>query len=198
MLVISFATFDTPYISVINQFLLPSLIKFSIPYDIAYPEDKGSWQLNTQLKPTVIKEMLLKHKQAIVYLDSDATIEYYPELFDKLQDYDIGIHYFDFYKFWRNKEGNAKREVLGGTLYFNYNEKVLAFMDAWIKQTQGNYNDQQSLNIVVTQWKTKLNIYNLPIEYITIRKGKFVPPEIKNPCIIHNQVSRLYRGWKRK
>ena len=198
MIIISYVTRSTPYEQVLETFLLPSLKRFNLPYHIAYPEDKGSWTKNTQLKPIIIMDALLKHKQAVVYLDADATIEYYPELFDRLQAYDIGVHYFDFFKFWRNEEGNTKREVLGGTLYFNYNEKVLAFMDSWIKQTQGIYNDQQSLNIVVTQWKTKLNIYNLPIEYITIRKGKFVPPEIKNPCIIHNQVSRLYKGWKRK
>jgi len=198
MIYISFATAKTPYVEVLNKFLLPSLEKLNLTHDIVYPEDRGSWTNNTQLKPIIIRDALLKHKQAVIYLDADATIEYYPELFDRLQDYDIGVHYFDFYKFWRNKEGNAKRDILGGTLYFNYNEKVLAFMEAWIKQTQGNYNDQQSLNIVVTQWKDKLNIYNLPIEYIAIRKGNFVPPEIKNPCIIHNQVSRKYRNWKKK
>ena len=198
MLVISFATINTPYISVINQYLLPSLKTLNIPYDISYPEDKGTWQLNTQLKPTVIKEMLLKHKQAIVYLDSDATIEYYPELFDKLQDYDIGVHCFDWMKFWRNKEGDPKREFLGGTLYFNYNEKVLAFVDEWINITKDKYNDQQTLNIIVPQWKDRLNIYPIPIEYIAIRKTVKVPDYIINPCIIHNQASRRFRSYKKK
>jgi hypothetical protein len=198
MLIISFATKNTPYEKVIKEFLLPSLERLKLPYDLAYPEDKGSWQLNTQLKPTVIKEMLLKHKQAVVYLDSDATIEYYPELFDKLQDYDIGVHSFDFYKFWRDKEGNAKREFLGGTLYFNYNEKVLTFVDEWINITKDKYNDQQTLNILVPQWKDRLNIYPLPIEYIAIRKTVKVPDYIINPCIIHNQKSRQYRNWRKK
>ena len=198
MLIVSFATKNTPYISVIKEFLLPSLERLKLPYDIAYPEDKGTWQLNTQLKPTVIKEMLLKHKQAIVYLDSDATIEYYPELFDKLQDYDIGVHCFDWMKFWRNKEGDPKREFLGGTLYFNYNEKVLAFVDEWINITKDKYNDQQTLNILVPQWKDRLNIYPIPIEYIAIRKTVKVPDYIINPCIIHNQASRRFRSYKKK
>jgi hypothetical protein len=142
--------------------------------------------------------MLLKHKQAVVFLDSDATIEYYPELFDKLQDYDIGIHYFDWMKFWRSKEGDLKREILGGTLYFNYNEKVLKFIDEWISITKDKYNDQQSLNILVPQWKDRLNIYSLPIEYIAIRKAVKIPDYIVNPCIIHNQQSRKYRNWKKK
>ena len=198
MLIVSFATKNTPYISVIKEFLLPSLERLKLTYDIAYPEDKGTWQLNTQLKPTVIKEMLLKHKQAIVYLDSDATIEYYPELFDKLQDYDIGVHSFDYYKFWRSKEGDPKREILGGTLYFNYNEKVLAFVDEWINITKDKYNDQQTLNILVPQWKDRLNIYPIPIEYIAIRKTVKVPDYIINPCIIHNQASRRFRSYKKK
>jgi hypothetical protein len=198
MLIISFATANTPYMGVISQFLIPSLKQLNLNYDIAYPPDAGHWLANTQLKPVIIKEMLLKHKQPLVYIDADATVEYYPTVFDTLQDYDIGVHYFDWYKFWKNQENNPKREILGGTIYFNYNEKVLEFMDEWIKLTTGYLNDMLSLNVVLPRWEQKLKIFNLPIEYIAICKTNQPPDWIKNPCIIHHQASRQFRGYRKK
>jgi hypothetical protein len=198
MIIVSFATKNTPYEGVIKEFLLSSLEQLKLSYDIAYPEDRGSWQLNTQWKPTIIKEMLLKHKEAITYIDSDATIMLYPELLYKLQKYDIGVHYFDWYYFWKNIEGNPKREILGGTLYFNYNDKTLAFVDEWIKVTkEKSYNDQQSLNELVPKCN-QLKIYSLPIEYCAICKSTKVPDWLINPVIVHHQCSRKYKGWRKK
>jgi hypothetical protein len=195
MLIIAFATKNTPYEKVINEGLIPSLQKFNISYDIVYPSDKGSWLENEKLKPTIIKEMLLKHKCSLTYVDADATIERYPELLDQLQDYDIGAHYFDWYKFWRNKEGMDKREILGGTLYFNYNEKILAFVDEWIKM---DMDDMQSLAIVLPKWYDRLKVYSLPIEYCAICKTDRVPTWIINPVIVHHQASRKFKNWRSK
>ena len=197
MLIVSFATAKTPYVEVINQFLIPSLKALSIPYDIAYPEDRGNWISNTQIKPIIIRDMLLHHMQPIVFLDADATVEYYPKLFDELQDYDIAVHYLDWNKFWNNIEGNIKREIAGGTLYFNYNDRVINFLNEWIALTKNDYNDQQTLNKLLPQM-THLKIYNLPIQYCAICKGNNkVPDWIKDPCISHHQISRKYRGYRK-
>ena len=195
MLIVSFATANTPYVQVLKDFLLPSLKKFNIVHDIVYPEDRGSWVLNTQLKPTIIRDMLLKHKQPIVFLDADATIEYYPELFDTLEklEADVGVHYLDWNKLWKGIEGNLKREIGGGTLYFNYNEKVLTFIDKWIAL---NIDDQKGLNILLPK-ETDLKIYSLPIEYCAICKTNTVPEWIINPIIVHHQASRKYRGYRK-
>jgi len=98
MIIISYATKNTPYEKVINTYLLPGLKKWGLKYDIEYPEDKGSWQANTHLKAEFIKRMILKHKQAVVFLDADATIEKYPNLFFKLEQekYDISYHELDW------------------------------------------------------------------------------------------------------
>jgi len=200
MITVSYATKNTPYEKVLNERLLPTLKKFNLRYDIAYPEDFGSWQANTHIKAEIIKQMLLKHKEPIVFLDADATIECYPELFFKLQDYDMSYHSFDFDFYWKNKEGSSKREVLSGTLYFRYNEKVLQFIDEWIEENKKSTQwEQKNLQIVVERWKGKLKIYPLPLEYIAIVKGgDRVPNFIKNPVIVHHQASRRFRHYRRK
>jgi len=197
---VSFASKDSPYVQVVKEYLIPSLKKWNLTYDIDYMEDKGSWEANIQYKPLFIKQMLLKHKESIVSLDADATVERYPELFDKLKEYDIAYHELDWYKFWKNQEGNSKREVLGGTIYFNYNEKILQFIEEWIIEQKKNGGwAQRNMQKVLERWKDKLNVYILPIEYCAIVKGRDkVPNFIKNPCIIHHQISRRLRRWKRK
>ena len=197
---VSFASKDSPYVQVVKEYLIPSLKKWNLTYDIDYMEDKGSWEANIQYKPLFIKQMLLKHKESIVSLDADATVERYPELFDKLKDYDIAYYELDWYKFWKNQEGNSKREVLGGTIYFNYNEKILQFIEEWIIEQKKNGGwAQKNMQKVLERWKDKLNVYILPIEYCAIVKVRDkVPNFIKNPCIIHHQISRKYRRYRRK
>ena len=194
MLIVGFATQESPYVNVINSMLIPSCAKFDIPCDCAFPPHRGTWLENEKLKPTVIKEMLLKHKCPVTYVDADATIEQYPLLLDDLSKYDLGVHYFDWYKFWRNVNGNTRRDILGGTIYFAYNEKVLQFIDSWIAL---NREDMEGLNLLLPA-RADLKIFPLPIEYCAIEKpdGK-VPAWIVNPVIVHHQASRQYRTWKK-
>lgn len=189
---ISYATLDTPYKSVIEKYLLPSLQRFNLSYDIVYPENRGSWQANTRIKAEIIKEMLLKHKCPVVSLDADATIHSYPALFDTLQDYDLGIHYLDKEAFWG--KGKTGIEALSGTLYLNYNERVLKLIDEWILENKNSdFLEQRNLQNVLAKNKD-LKIYTLPIQYVAIvGSNNQVPNFIKNPIIVHHQCSRLYK-----
>jgi len=205
MKIISYATKNTPYMKVIQEKLLPTLKKFNLEYDIEYPEDMGSWQKNTHYKAEFLKKMLLKHKEPIVFLDSDATIEKYPELFFKLEkeNYDISYHELDWMKMWRKQTGQAKREVLSGTLYLAYNEKILQFLDEWIEENKKSTAwEQKNMAKVLINWKKKLNIYPLPYSYITIMVGGGAIPShmIKKSevVILHHQASRKYRNWKKR
>ena len=200
MIYVSFASKNSPYVQVVKKYLISSLKKWGLSYDIDFMDDRGSWEANIQYKPIFIKKMLLKHKQSIVALDADATIEHYPKLFGKLKDYDMAYHELDWYKFWKNQEGNPKREILGGTVYFNYNEKVLEFVEEWIIEQKKNKGwAQRNMQKVLERWKDKLKIYILSIEYCAIVKGgDKVPNFIKNPVVIHHQISRKYRRYRRK
>jgi len=189
---VSFVTKNSPYIEIMEKYLIPSLKKFNLSYDIDYIKDKGSWLKNVRYKSEFIKKMLLKHKQAIVSLDADSEIIQYPILFDKLEQYDMSFHYLDWYRYWRNKKGKSQRIALGGTIYFNYNKNVLTFVDEWIKQQKRTNNYAQTdMQKISEKFKTILKIYDLPIEYcVIIKRNNTVPSYVKNIVIKQYQLSR--------
>lgn len=205
MIIISYYTKNTPYEEVMNTRLLPSVKKWNLNYDIEAIEDLGSWKANTHVKAEFIKKMLIKHKQAIVFLDADATIEKHPDLFYYIEKngYDIAYHELDWFKMWRKQEGNSKREVLSGTLFLNYTKMNLNFLDAWIDYNK-NHSQWEQLNMaqILTQYKDKLKTYPLPYSYITIIfKNKVLPLHMikkEDIVILHHQASRQYRNWHYK
>lgn len=197
MIIISYYTKNTAYEEIMTTRLLPTLRKWKLLYDIKAIEDKGNWQKNTHYKAEFIKKMLIKHKQPVVFLDCDATIERIPALFYKkfLSEYDLCFHELDWFKFWRGVDGGRKFEALSGTLWLNYNETVLTFLEEWIEENRISTNwEQRNMQNILKKWKRKLKVYPLPIRYIAIIKqnGK-VPDYIKDPVIIHWQASRKHK-----
>ncbi len=198
MIYVSFVSKNTSYEEVANRYLIPSLKKWNLSYDIDYIEDKGSWTANILYKPQFIKKMLLKHKQPIVSLDADASIKQYPYLFEKLKNYDISAHWLDWNSWYGKQDG--KKEFLGGTLYFNYNEKVLKLVNKWIENHKINPHLPQSILGKIIKESKDIKFYKLPLEYCyikTLPNGK--EPLVKlSPIILHHQVSRKYRYGNRK
>jgi len=198
MIIISYYTKNTPYKKVLEENLLSSLKHFkTIPYEIEEIENKGSWQLNTHFKAEFLKEKLIQHKKPIVFLDVDAQIKKYPYLFDKLENYDIGLHFLDWSKHWKNEPSNRK-DALSGTLFLNYNKKVFQFLDLWIEKNKTNIQwEQKNMQEVLTNFKNELKIYELPYSYATIiLHDNSLPVHMINPndiVILHTQASRKYK-----
>jgi len=199
MIYTSFVTKTKAYEKVLNHYLLPSLKKFNLTYDIDYIEDRGCWANNILYKAKFLLNMLNKHKQSIVSLDSDAEILKYPSLFDTLQDVDIALHYLDNGLQWNNRPSpDGRREALGGTLYVNYNKKMLRFLEEWvnIQKVEKNW-PQKTMQKLLQQHKSELNIYNLPYAYSAIIKQDNSLPlhmiKKEDIVILHNQVSRRLR-----
>ena len=201
MIFISYYTKDTPYKAVMNDCLLPSLKEWGLTYDIEAIEDRGNWQKNTGYKCEFIKKMLLKHKESVCFLDSDALIMQFPSLICSLpNDFDLAYHFFNWYGHWRNQWDNtSKIELLSGTMVFNYNDKVLALLNEWIYQVNSNINkwEQKVLEEIVYA-RDDLNIIDLPAEYCTVlMQDNSIPKYVKDPIIIHTQASRKYKHWWR-
>lgn len=197
---IKFASYHTGgcYREEIEKHLLPTLKKFNLDYDIEEVVNKGDWYKNTAMKATVIKKMLLKYKQPIVFLDADSSIEKYPDLFFNIpSNIDIAYNLFNWMGFWRGKwEDKSNMQLLSGTLYFDYNKKVLEIIDTWIESNKNDIHiwEQKKLENIVNS-RNDLNTYHLPIEYCTIIKPDLSIPEfIKEPVILHHQASRLYKN----
>lgn len=198
MIFISYYT-SGAYEQIIRRYLIPSLVKWQLPYNIKKIEDLGSWQKNTGFKCKFIKEILTKYKEDICFLDADATIEAYPELLFKIpNEYDIAIHLLDWQLFWRNKPNQNHRELLSGTMVVRYKEKTLKLLDKWIRQVkiQSNVKEQKVLEKIVIN-NPRYKVYNLPASYCAIKKyDGSIPEYIGKPYIIHHQVSRQHRNRK--
>ena len=195
MKIISYATKGN-YEKELNMRLLPSLKKFNLSYDIEIISETN-WQKATHYKAEFIKKMLNKHKQDVVFLDVDAEIRKFPDLFYKLKDYDLGVHYLDWHLQWRKSPGD-KIEALSGTLYINYNQKVFKFMDKWIAYNKICQKwEQKNMQKILEDMKDELKIYKLPYSYITIILHNNAIPEhmIKegDVVILHHQASRKFK-----
>jgi len=201
MIYTTFVTKNTEYEQVVEKHFIASCKKFNLTYDVEYLKNRGSWAQNILYKSEFLKKMLLKHKQNIVSLDADADILKYPSLFEELKDYDIGVHYLDSNLQWHRKT-SERREVLGGTIYLRYNEKIMKFLDKWIKITKTDSNfPQKILQRLLEQNTYNLNIYQLPYSYATIITFKnTIPDHIirkEDVVILHNQVSRQFKNRRK-
>ncbi len=145
-------------------------------WDIKGIESKGEWVKNASMKPEIIKEMMLKHKDRdILYLDVDAIVRQYPILFDSFSG-DIGVHY------------KNERELLSGTIFLKNISKVRLVIDEWANLQQRNPMqwDQKILQLVLDKQKN-LNIINIPATYTQIFDTM---KDVGEPVIEHFQASR--------
>jgi len=200
MKIISYYTKQTPYETVVKENLFPSLEKWNLDYDIQAIDDKGSWQANTSYKSTFCLEMLKKHQETCVFLDSDAQIWKEPKLFWEIPfDYDIGIHWLDWYWRWRKQKGEKKSELLSGTMWLPYKTKTMDLLNNFIAEINRNPNTwEQRIMQQVIEKRQDLKVYNLPYSYIVFPNhgGAFPIHMLKEEeCVIyHSQASRKYKN----
>ena len=199
MIFISYYTKNTPYESVINEYLLPGLKKFNLQYDIQGVQDMGSWAHNTGYKSKFILEMLLKHKQDVCFIDADGEILKYPELlFNIPNTYNIAIHWLLWDLHWHNIENNEHLELLSGTMVIKYKEKTIELLKKWIKAVEDNIEkkEQKTLQDIIEK-NPEYSVYNLPVEYCVVPKHNgTIPKYIGEPIVYHHQASRKYKKRK--
>jgi len=189
----SFYTQDSVYKDVLNKYLIASLNKLNkrIPFEAIEAENFHHWGKNVAQKPLIISQLLDEGLDNIVFLDADATVEQYPQLFHEIpNEYDIAFHYLDWDTWYQNN--SHVKELLTGTMYFRNNEKVRKLCAEWYaKAEDGSEWEQQILEKIIKKYDLK--IYELPLEYIyikTLPQGIEPNVKIENPVIIHHQVSR--------
>ena len=202
---ISYYTENTPYEQEINKYLLPSLKKFNLSYDIEAVKDLGSWQKNTGYKSTFILKMLKKHKCPVVFLDADAEILKQPTLFNNIsEEYDIGVHYLHWGWIWHQNKEHSRRDLLSGTMYISYSPKTLHLVKLFIDTVKKNPNiwEQKAMQQVVEN-KKDIKIFKLPYSYITFPMADNTLPlhavKKEDIVILHHQASRRLKNrlnWK--
>ena len=192
--IVTFVTENTPYVDVYYKYLFPSVQKFNLPIITKFVPNRNSWLKNVAYKPEIILELLEEGIDNIVFLDADAEIISYPELFDTIpKEYDIAVHFLNWFLFYGHSPG--KKELLSGSLYLRNNDKVKALVKDWLLNVQRNLNvwEQQILEEVLQKLHKDINIYELPISYCwikTLPNGNLPRIKCDNPFIIHHQTSR--------
>ena len=164
------------------RLLLRSLEKHGLEYDYEAIEP-SDWQAAISLKPRIIQAMLKKYKEPVLYLDVDAFVHTnYVDFFEGL-DCDLSVYYL------RKKHG--AKELLSGTLYFNYSDKTLELVERWIDEVEKNphLNDQECLAIALNLYGSRLKIEPLPLAYIYIFDREYKEHDVV-PVIEHLQASR--------
>ena len=160
--------------------MIDNLTKMNIKHDICSVDDLGNWDKNTKFKPIFIKSMLEKHNKPVVYLDVDARIYRFPEIFNTINE-DIGIHWI--------KRKSGRKEFLSGTVYFNNTLGARKLLDKWEEDclVPNEQNDQNILgNIIATE---DIGFYELPMEYCMVYNHPS-HRKCKDPLIVHYQASR--------
>lgn len=199
-LIISYATKNTPYEQILDDYLLKSVRKQGLPYYTELIDDLGTWYKNTAYKPKFILETLDKFKdQCLVFIDADATIERYPDLFLEIPEYyDLGIHFLDRNKWYGHNETN-NMELLSGTIFLRNNEHIRRLVRHWHEEAERTQEwEQKALQRVLKQ-HIDINVSELPLSYCyikTLPNGREPLNKIDNPVIVHYQLSRQLKRRK--
>lgn len=182
--IVSYYTKNTPYEKIAGKFIesLKS-VGFCDKYYVAGINSFGTWNSNTNYKPSFIYNCLQKFQRPVIWIDCDAIVREAPILFDSLTDRNVDLA---FHK-------RRKREVLTGTLFVNYNNKVMDFLSKWIDMVASNPNvwEQKNLQTVLQKEQHDLFVYDLPASYCCIYDLMPKNGEITTmPIIEHFQASR--------
>lgn len=173
-LIVAYYTKDTPYENEVEKFV-QCCEKLKLNYYIVGYPSRGSWERNAAIKPHFLACVLgIWPNRRLVYLDIDARIREYPQLFDEI-DADIGVHY---------RNGS----LLSGTIYLSGSRECKSIVHRWLKEQEQHPTewDQKVLQRVLT---AEDSVYKLPGSYT-----KIFDKMNDQPVIEHMQASRRYKN----
>ncbi len=192
---ISYYTKDTIYQDTINKYLIPSLKKLKLEYHIYNIETLGDWKSNAIQKPIILQRALNDFPDRdIIWQDADSEILREPDLlFNIPKEYDIGVHYLNWKAHYGRPGDEGKFELLDGTVFWRNNDKIKAFIKKLIELSTNKGIDHQKTMAQMLETKEDIKVFPLPriYSYLPIQpNGEKSFIEIKNPVIVHHQLSR--------
>ena len=194
--VYSFFTIDTPYQDTINKYLIGSInaLKKPVKLQVIAAKNYHHWGKNVAQKPLIIMQLLDEGKDNIVFVDADATIEQYPQLFHDIDNkFDLAFYTLDWNTWYRNK--SDIKEILSGTMFFRNRKIVKDLCAEWYAKAQdGSCWEQQILANILPKYNLK--IYPLPISYCyidTLPNGGKPHVQCNDITIRHHQISRTLK-----
>ena len=158
--IISFYTDDWKYPEYADL-LKADCERLGLEHHIKLRENTGKWINNTRAKPSFILEALKELKGPVLWIDVDGSIYEKPELMLEYTKYDMAPRPAN-YKWGR------KWHV--STMYFNYTEKTIAFLEEWVARCEAaeNISDELCLEYCWANEESimhTMDIGELPVEY---------------------------------
>ncbi len=193
---ISFYTKMTIYQEAINKYLIPSLKKLNLKYHVYAIETLGDWKSNAIQKPIILQKALNDFPDNdIIWQDADSEILRDPSLlFNIPQEYDIALHYLNWEAHYGRPSDKGRIEMLDGTVFWRNNEKNKIFIKELIElSTEKGIDHQKTMAKMLNYEGSLMKIFPLPrtYSYLPIQpNGEKSFIEIKNPVIVHHQLSR--------
>jgi hypothetical protein len=194
-----YVTFYTEgfYEGVYKQYVKPSAEKFNLDLKGYREHNYRDWNLNTRTKAKVVLRALHAFEE-IVWLDADAELVKYPELFDSIpQEYDVAMFYLDWWKHWHNEEGNLKRELVNSVMMLRNRPNVCNLIEQWIEANITSRVCDQPILEEVLRARDDIKVFELPVQYCAIMNHQDeLPDYIKDPVIVQHQISRKVKHDK--
>lgn len=110
--------------------------RLSLSYNIKEVTKQDIWFNLTRIKPAILKEIILEEKRPILWIDVDGSLYKSPTLFKLPVEYDLML---------KKKPPTYSRTWHVGTMFLNYNDNVLRFLDTWVEYTERYANASDEL-----------------------------------------------------
>jgi len=192
---VAWYTKDSVYQDIFQSHLEPTLKEYNLDYTVYPMPNYNKWNYNVCQKPSVVLKAIKELKEPFVLLDVDCKITAEPVLFDRIDKdkFDIACHYLDWAT-WYNRPEETRKELLTGTMWFNYNQDVVDLCNAWHKVCINNKcADQIPIENLLKAKFNNIRVCKLPLEYCFINSlpnGQAPFVNVKKPVITHYQASR--------
>jgi len=186
--VISFYTSDWKYPDYATN-LKKDCERIGLPHHIECLPSRGDYVKNCNIKPEFIRNKLHQLKSPILWIDADGSLLKSPDLLltSDIKNYDLA----------GNRWATNPERIHVGSIWFNYTELTLTFLDTWIDLVNSSIDDA-AFNGVWNRFKQQLKLFSLPPEYFFIhKKDNYLIPN--NTIILHRlSSSELKMQYKKK
>jgi hypothetical protein len=187
--VVSFYTSDWKYPEY-AQSLVDDCKRLGLDFVIESKPSTNTYVGNCNLKPYFIQDKLQELKKPILWMDVDGSIITRPD-----QLLTTGIDKFDMAG---NRSLKNANRIHVGSIWFNYTDTTIEFVDAWCEVIATRGIDDSVFNGLWQKFSDKIKFYELPPEYFVILDNLQAPAP-KASCIVHRlSNSNLKLNYKNK
>lgn len=184
--VISFYTPNWRYPEYADN-LRQDCLRHGLEFSIDEKPSHDDYVKNCNIKPGFIREKIYQLKSPVLWIDADGSLLKAPELLSShaIREYDIA----------GNRAENNTERIHVGSIWFNYTETILDFLDAWACIVNNSIDDA-AFNGVWKNFKDRLRLFHLPPEYFFIHKNP--TSKIPEDTVILHRLSSSDLKWQYK